>query len=233
MAAIAYMLAGSSGWIVGGGNVPSLAVQQPLAVQRHANLAMQEEDGSIFDKLSTGYTLFQESQAAGSDFKQAVADAIAGEHDRGAVQAEVSEVAASAPLVVFTWESSPACKKALKYHTTGSNWSFTSQLLAFAAPPDRPVLSDAAGTLRWREFHRRSCGSTTLGARATRSVRRSEGSQANLPCPASGLVASTSAAATTGRRRRHPASSRWPSLARCAQRLKRLVRSPRPRHESG
>lgn len=48
------------------------------------------------------------------DFKQSVADALAGEYDRDAITAEVKAVAEANPLVLFTWEASPACKKALK-----------------------------------------------------------------------------------------------------------------------
>ena len=54
------------------------------------------------------------TQAEGLDFKQSVADAIAGEYDREAITAEVQAAASASPLVLFTWESSPACKKALK-----------------------------------------------------------------------------------------------------------------------
>ena len=75
----------------------------------------QSDGDTLLDKAQTSLRLFQESQAAGLGFKQAVADAIAGEYDSDAVTTEVKELASSAPLVLFTWESSPACKKALKY----------------------------------------------------------------------------------------------------------------------
>jgi glutaredoxin 3 len=45
-------------------------------------------------------------------FKQALADAIAGEYDRAAADAEISKKVASAPVVVFSWTRSPASKKA-------------------------------------------------------------------------------------------------------------------------
>lgn len=72
-------------------------------------------DASPIDAAQTAFRLFQESKAGGADFKQSVADAIAGDHDRDAVTVEVKGIAESAPLVMFVWESSPACKKALKY----------------------------------------------------------------------------------------------------------------------
>lgn len=51
---------------------------------------------------------------AGDSFKLAVADALAGDFDRDLVLAEALRVSRSAPVVVFTWSASPACKKALK-----------------------------------------------------------------------------------------------------------------------
>ena len=75
---------------------------------------LQEEDAGPFAAAQKAFSIFQASKAEGMDFKQSVADALAGEYDRSAVTAEVHAAASSAPLVLFTWESSPACKKALK-----------------------------------------------------------------------------------------------------------------------
>lgn len=72
------------------------------------------EKSTVFDRAQTALRLFQESKKEGSNFKQAMADAIAGEYDRDAITSEVKSLAESAPIVLFTWESSPACKKALK-----------------------------------------------------------------------------------------------------------------------
>jgi len=82
---------------------------------RVASLAISMQESTPLDALQTGVKLFLESRQAGSGFKQAVADSLAGEHDRAAAEAEVTAIASSAPLVVFTWASSPACKKALRY----------------------------------------------------------------------------------------------------------------------
>ncbi|KAL3918557.1 MAG: hypothetical protein SGPRY_005971, partial [Prymnesium sp.] len=73
----------------------------------------ESEPPSPLARLQTSYQLFQEGNTAGG-FKQGIAEAIAGEYDRSGVESEVKELAASAPLVLFTWEASPACKKALK-----------------------------------------------------------------------------------------------------------------------
>jgi glutaredoxin len=101
--------------------VPTLerrsAVLKPSAVHtRHVGVRAQggSQPGFI-EKLKVSFRLFQESRAAGYNFKQAVADGIAGEYDVSAVTSAVTKEAASAPVVLFTWESSPACKKALKY----------------------------------------------------------------------------------------------------------------------
>jgi glutaredoxin len=76
---------------------------------------MRRNTAEGIQALQKSYRLFQQSKAEGSDFKQAVADAIAGEYDKDAVTAEVKALASSAPLVLFTWESSPSCTKAIKY----------------------------------------------------------------------------------------------------------------------
>ena len=90
-------------------------MQAPQLHVRACGLCMQATtDESLVAKVQVGVKLFQESQAAGMGFKQAVADALAGEFDRTSVEAQVQEEAASAPLVLFTWASSPACKKALE-----------------------------------------------------------------------------------------------------------------------
>ena len=44
-----------------------------------------------------------------------MAIALAGDYDASAVQSKIQEYINSAPCVLFTWEASPACKKAIKY----------------------------------------------------------------------------------------------------------------------
>jgi len=70
-------------------------------------------DAGPVEGLKKRWGLFQDSRKEGFPLKQAIADAIAGEYDVTDVQAQVKEEAMSAPLVLFTWEASPACKKAL------------------------------------------------------------------------------------------------------------------------
>ena len=95
----------------------SALVLQPPPRWRAATVRMQAEaeEAGLVDQIWTGLQVFQRSQSEGLGFKQAMADGIAGEYDREAVERQIKEEAASAPLVLFTWESSPSCKKALEY----------------------------------------------------------------------------------------------------------------------
>jgi len=76
--------------------------------------SVRMEDVGPLDTVKKGWGRFQESRSQGYGVKQAIADAIAGDYDVTAVQEEVQEEAKSSPLVLFTWEASPSCKKALE-----------------------------------------------------------------------------------------------------------------------
>jgi|TARA_B100000524_G_scaffold60350_2_gene27941 glutaredoxin-related protein len=86
----------------------SVATRSP-----RVSLLTAQADQSLGEKLATGLRIYQASSKEGLGFKQSVADAIAGEYDDAAVRAEIEASVASAPLVMFTWKSSPACKKAI------------------------------------------------------------------------------------------------------------------------
>ena len=85
--------------------------------QQLASTATTDDDGdaSFLDKVTKTYETFQKARSDGYDFKQSTAIAIAGEYDTDAIKAEIEEQINSAPCVMFTWEASPACKKAIKY----------------------------------------------------------------------------------------------------------------------
>ena len=70
---------------------------------------------TIINTITQRYQLFQQSKSEGYDFKQSTAIAIAGTYDANDVQSKINEHVASAPCVMFTWEASPSCKKAIKY----------------------------------------------------------------------------------------------------------------------
>lgn len=88
----------------------ALALQPLVSSSSHARASPARMQ---LEEVQSRYKIFQDTQSEGLGFKQAMADAIAGEYDTDAVTAEVKELASSAPMVMFTWESSPSCKKAL------------------------------------------------------------------------------------------------------------------------
>jgi glutaredoxin-related protein len=67
----------------------------------------------LVDSIKFRYDLFQKAKGEGYDFKQSTACAIAGEYDATAVLEEVEDIIKSYPCVMFSWESSPSCKKAV------------------------------------------------------------------------------------------------------------------------
>ncbi|KAL3799051.1 hypothetical protein ACHAWO_000972 [Cyclotella atomus] len=86
---------------------------------RDTSLASTEEPASFIDNfvnsVTKGYETFQKAKGEGYNFKQSVAIALAGDYDEESVKAKIQEEIDSAPVVMFTWEASPACKKAIKY----------------------------------------------------------------------------------------------------------------------
>ena len=97
---------------------PSLTTK-PNRPASDTRLASLEEGPSFVDNfvssVKNGWETFQSAKEEGYDFKQSVAIALAGEYDEKAVTAKIQEDINSAPVVMFTWEASPACKKAIKY----------------------------------------------------------------------------------------------------------------------
>jgi len=81
------------------------------------------DDPSILDKIQTSFKIAQESNAAGFGFKQVLADVLAGDdYDKDAISASIEETIASSPCVMYTWESSPSCKKAVEaFETIGAD----------------------------------------------------------------------------------------------------------------
>jgi len=69
-------------------------------------------DGFVED-VSKRFEIAQESRAGGASFTQIVADVLAGEYDADSTKADIEATVASAPCVMFTWESSPSCKQAV------------------------------------------------------------------------------------------------------------------------
>ncbi|KAL7534521.1 hypothetical protein ACHAXR_009739 [Thalassiosira sp. AJA248-18] len=94
---------------------PSLRVATLSTPSQLASSAADDESNSFIDTVTQRFQLFQKSKEDGYDFKQSTAIAIAGEYDYAEIQNKIEEAVKSAPCVMFTWEASPACKKAIKY----------------------------------------------------------------------------------------------------------------------
>ena len=69
---------------------------------------------NIISDVKTRARILQESTSEGAGFKQSVANVMAGDYDVLAVQREIKELVSSSPCVMFTWEASPYCKKAVE-----------------------------------------------------------------------------------------------------------------------
>jgi glutaredoxin len=69
---------------------------------------------NIQQDLLTRWRIFQESRRESYDFKQTMANVIAGDYDVEAVRTRIQQDINAAPLVLFTWELSPPCQKAIK-----------------------------------------------------------------------------------------------------------------------
>jgi len=65
--------------------------------------------------IGDSFNIFFDRIRSGDNFKQSVADALAGsELDVDNTKNEILNIVNSSPLVLFTWTMSPACKKAIK-----------------------------------------------------------------------------------------------------------------------
>jgi len=70
---------------------------------------------SFLDTIQTRIKIGQESKKAGYGFKQMMADVIAGDdYNEIDISTTIEETISSAPCVMYTWESSPSCKKAIE-----------------------------------------------------------------------------------------------------------------------
>ena len=81
---------------VAGTSLPAVRISS--AATRASAPQMQQETGP-FAGLQNAFAVFQASKQEGMDFKQSVADAIAGDYDRDSVTADVKEAASSAATV--------------------------------------------------------------------------------------------------------------------------------------
>jgi len=79
------------------------------------NTRVHSSSSSFVDTIQTRIKIAQKSNADGYGFKQVLADVIAGDDfDEEGILNTIDETIASAPCVMYTWESSPSCKKAIE-----------------------------------------------------------------------------------------------------------------------
>mmetsp|Transcript_412 Transcript_412/g.935 ORF Transcript_412/g.935 Transcript_412/m.935 type:complete len:202 (-) Transcript_412:29-634(-) len=95
--------------------VPPSQAFVPKSSPTTTSLALRaESETSFVDSVQKAFEIAQASNSEGYGFKQIVADVLAGDDfDKEAVAQEIEETIASAPCVMYTWENSPSCKKAV------------------------------------------------------------------------------------------------------------------------
>lgn len=79
-----------------------------------ASSSFEDTIENVKSDLQMRYEIFRKSQQEGSGFKQILTNVIAGKYDEESTRAKANELMNSAPCVMFTWENSPSCKKAVK-----------------------------------------------------------------------------------------------------------------------
>ena len=67
------------------------------SIRRLTHLNVAEDSNPLVEDIQTRFRIFQESNAAGSSFKQVLADVIAGEYNKQEIKAEVVAAINSAP----------------------------------------------------------------------------------------------------------------------------------------
>lgn len=72
-----------------------------LALEPNRAVVLAEPSASPVDGLVTGYSKFWAALPEGRDWKQGLAETLAGEYDRDAIKAGVMALKDSEPLVVF------------------------------------------------------------------------------------------------------------------------------------
>jgi len=68
---------------------------------------------SLQADLQMRWGIAKASNAEGSNFKQVMADVLAGEYDAAPIQQQIEADIQSAPVVMYTWKASPSCKSAI------------------------------------------------------------------------------------------------------------------------
>ncbi|CAB9528189.1 expressed unknown protein [Seminavis robusta] len=95
---------------------PNSTPPPPQPPTAPSNLAIAQDKTfleELQEKLQTSLRIVQESQSKGEGGKQILANVLAGEYDADAVNATIDQEILQSPCVMFTWERSPSCVKAV------------------------------------------------------------------------------------------------------------------------
>jgi len=101
---------------------PTILTQTRTALLASSNDESNSPVDAFLNDIKMRIRIGQESNAAGFGGKQVLADVFAGEYDEIVMTSMIDEEINSAPCVMFTWDSSPSCKKAIEaFETIGAN----------------------------------------------------------------------------------------------------------------
>ena len=112
VAALSLAVSPTSGFVAGPAGSKHVIGAKAL-VPPTTTLEATADDGLV-SSIQKSFEIAQKSASEGADFKQIIADVLAGEYDADAVNAKLDELIASAPAVMFIWEASPFSKKAIR-----------------------------------------------------------------------------------------------------------------------
>lgn len=96
----------------------SVVALTPSALQASSDIVddlkvkLEETFDTVKEDLSMRWRIVQQSDT--SDWKQVLANVLAGDYDKDAVRDQIEADRSMAPCVMFTWDSSPSCKKAVE-----------------------------------------------------------------------------------------------------------------------
>jgi glutaredoxin-related protein len=99
-------------------NSDDKVTREPQSRPSPVSLRATEDDTSFLEgiqaTLKTSLRIAQESRAQGYDFRQLLANVLAGEYDAEPIRKQINQDIQQSPCVMFVWERSPSCAKALQ-----------------------------------------------------------------------------------------------------------------------
>jgi len=92
---------------------------------------------SLQEDLKMRWEIAKVSSQEGWNFKQVMADVLAGEYEAEPVRNQIEKDIRSAPVVMYTWEASPSCKSAIE--------AFELALSGGNDPSSQGIMQDVGG----------------------------------------------------------------------------------------